>query len=409
MNVIVEALNPLLWAVAALGAVAALRMGPRAPAGVRFAAATLLALSALGLLAAVAVADWLPPRALLVHADGSTDDPRAISAVVLGLAALLALLPAVRSLRLPQLGVLGLLLPGLAIAGLVAATSSFVGLRAPMALVGIVLAGVALGTGLAVLARVRWSATGMFALQLAATGLLLVGAVLSMNGARAESLTFAEGAPVDTLGSRLVLGHVEAPHDSLRRMEFLVVRGERSATVWASLEGRAGTESRSVAGGSLLDGPIVVPIGLQESRPEAHDVVWLSKGDSTTAGASTIRFVGFRILPGDTVRMLADLDVTTAGRTQRVSPGMYATSASTTPFAEMADGLGPIAVGKMDADNRRIALMLPTPSTSAVNRVVIANVHLRPALPVAWLAAGLLALAFLLGFAAPRERPAESA
>lgn len=400
---IAEVLNPLIWGVAVLGAAAALFIPSRPGRDTRLSAAALLALAAIVLLAAVAVAAWLPPRALLMHADGSSDDPRALSAAVVGLAALLGLVPALRSLGLPNLGQLALLLPGIGLAGLIAAVSYFVGLRAPIAIVGLVMAGIALGTGVALFARLRWTGLGMLALQMGATGLLLTGAILSLHGARAESVRIEEGVAIDTLGCRVTLGTVTAPHDSLRRMPFTILSGGKASIVWASLEGRAGMENRAVVGGGLFGGLLVAPLGLDESRPQAHDVLWLAKGDSTTADASTVRFVGFRMVPGDTVRMLADLDVTTAGRTQRVSPGMYATPEGTTPFAAEAEGLGPIAIGKVDADNGRIALMLPTPSTSAVKRTVTVNLHTRPALPVAWVGGALVALAFLLGFAAPPD------
>ena len=406
---IADVLNPLIWGVAVLGAVASLFIASRPGRELRLTAAALLALAALILLAAVAVAAWLPPQALVTNPDGSTGDPRAASAAIVGLAALLALVTALRSLRLPSLGMLSLLLPGIGLAGLIGAVSYFVGLRAPIALLGLALAGIALGTGLVLFARLRWTGPGVFALQMSATGLLLVGAVLSLHGARAESVRFAEGAVVDTLGCRVALSTVQAPNDSLRRLEFTIMNGAKRSHVWTSLEGRAGTENRAVVGGDLFGGLLVAPLGLDEAQPQAHDVIWLSKGDSTRAGASTVTFVGFRMVPGDTVRMLADLDVTTAGRTQRVSPGMYATPQGTTPFAAVAEGLGPIAVGKVDADNGRIALMLPTPSTSAVTRTATVNLHTRPALPWAWAGGALVALAFLLGFAAPPGRAREPA
>lgn len=400
----VDVLNPLLAGLAGLGAVAAFAFGQRPKRDLRIVAGALLAMAALGLLASLAVPALLPPRALLVNADGSTGDPRVASVLALGAAVLVALAAAVRVLRLPAMGALGVLVPGLVVAGLVAAVSSFVGLRTPVALAAVVAGSVALGAAPAVFARARWSGPGTLALQAGATGLLLVAGALSLHGARATGLEFRAGAPIDTLGHRLALGPVQAPHDSLRRMEFTIVGRGGAAGVTASLAGRAGTENRSLAGGGLLGGPLVVPIGLEELPPRPHDVTWLARGDSARVGASTVTFVGFRILPGDTVRMLADLDVTTAGRTQRVSPGMAATSQGTTPFADEADGLGPIAIGKMDADNARVALMLPLPSASAVERIVTADVHLRPALPFAWLGGALVALCFALGLAAPGER-----
>jgi len=400
---IADLLNPLVWGLAVLGAVAALFASSRPGRETRLTAATLFALAAFVLLAAVAVAEWFPPQALVVNPDGSTGDPRALSAVILGAAACVALLSALRSPGAPAMGAVGLALPGLVLAGVAGAVCYFLGLRAPVALAGVVLASLALATGAVLFARRGAGGAGLLALQLGATGLLLAAAVVSLHGARVESLRLDEGAAADTLGSRVVLTAVRAPNDSLRTIELTILAGGKPSTIHARLEGRAGAENRAVVGGGLFAGMLVAPLGLDEQQPRPHDLVWLAKGDSVAAGGSTVRFAGFRMVMGDTVRMLADLDVTTAGRTQRVSPGMYATAQATTPFPAMAEGLGPIVVGKVDADNGRIALMLPTPSTTGVQRAVIVALHTRPALPVAWAGGALVAIAFVLGLFARRE------
>lgn len=400
---IADLLNPLVWGLAVLGAVAALFAASRPGREARLTAATLFALAALMLLAAVAVARWFPPQALVVNADGSTGDPRALSAVILGAAACIALLSALRSPGAPAMGAVGLALPGLVLAGVAGAVCYFLGLRAPVALAGVALASLALATGAVLFARRGAGGAGLLALQLGATGLLLAGAVVSLHGARVESLRLDEGAAADTLGSRVVLTAVKAPNDSLRTIELTILTSGKPSTVHARLEGRAGAENRAVVGGGLFGGMLVAPLGLDEQQPRPHDLVWLARGDSVAAGASMVRFVGFRMVMGDTVRMLADLDVTTAGRTERVSPGMYATAKATTPFPAMAEGLGPVVVGKVDADNGRIALMLPTPATSGVQRAVIVALHTRPALPLAWAGGALVTLAFVLGLLARRE------
>lgn len=405
MNSIVELLNPILWGAAAIAAAFALFAGAERNRESRLTAAALYALCAAGLLAAVAVASLLPPGALAVRPDGTTDDPRALSALALGAAALAGLAPALRALRLPPMGVLATLLPGLALAGLVTAVSYFIGLRAPLALATLVLGATVLGGGLSVFARVRWNGLGALALQLGAIGLLLVAGSLSSNGARASLLQLGEGAAVDTLGQHVSLGAVEAPNDSLRRIEFVLASGKGTSRVWTELRGRANTEMRATIGGGLFDGPLVVPMGLQETNPQAHGVVWMAKGDTVRSATSTVLFAGFRIVPGDTVKMFADLDVTTDGATERVSPGMYAMKQATTPFPARSAALGPVALGKIDADNGRVAVMLPAPAEGAgrVQRTAIFDLHLRPVLPLAWVGAGLAVLFFLLGLAAPER------
>jgi hypothetical protein len=63
-------------------------------------------------------------------------------------------------------------------------------------------------------------------------------------------------------------------------------------------------------------------------------------------------------------------------------------------------------VGKIDADNGRVAIMLPMPSKDAIARTAIFSLHTRPALPVAWAGGVLAMLLFALGFAAPERRAA---
>lgn len=408
MNSIVELLNPILWGVAAIAAAFALFAGVERNREARLTAAALYVLAAAGLLAAVAVASLLPPSALALRADGTTDDPRAWTALALGAAALAGFAPALRALRLPPMGMLAVLLPGLALAGLVASISYFIGLRAPLALLALVLGGTVLGGALSVFARVRWSGLGALALQLGATGLLLVAASLSMNGARATLLQLGEGVAVDTLGQRVSLGAIDAPHDSLRRVEFVLAGAKGTSRVWTELRGRANAEMQATIGGGLFDGPLVVPMGLQETNPQAHGVVWLAKGDTVRSATSLVRFAGFRIEPGDTVKMFADLEVTTDGQTERVSPGMYAMKQATTPFPARSAALGPVAVGKIDADNGRVAVMLPAPAEGGgkVQRTAIFDLHLRPVLPLAWVGAGLAVLFFLLGLLAPDREAA---
>lgn len=110
---------------------------------------------------------------------------------------------------------------------------------------------------------------------------------------------------------------------------------------------------------------------------------------------------GFRFVPGDTIRMYADLDVTTATGTERVSPGVYASSKGEIPFAAQATGFGPIALAGIDADRGRVGLMLPALSDAPVMRTASVDLRMRPALPVAWAGAVLALLAFVFSVLAP--------
>jgi hypothetical protein len=341
-----------------------------------------------------------------VHPDGSTDDPRVLSALLLGAAALLALLPAWRSLRLPMVGALSLALPGILLAGVIGSVTSFAAVRSPMALAAVTLGAFAAATALVLAVRARGGAHSGLALQAFATGLLVVAGTMSLHGARTGRLVLAERAAVDTLGQHLEFTGVDAPSSTLRGLH-ITLRGTRDTLqLRPQLRGALGKNVQSVADAHLVSGPIVVPIALEERRPRAHDVQWADRTTPLAVGVASIRLAGFRFVKGDTIRMYADLDVTTPAGTERVSPGVYATGQGEIPFAAEARGLGPIAVAGIDADHGRVGLMLPQLSEANVSRAAALDMRLRPALPVAWAGAVLALLAFVFSLAARPGTPA---
>lgn len=389
-----------VWSLAAIALLAGLAAGARRSlAGVLASFALLLAGG--GLLAGLAIARLLPEGSVIHNPNGTTDDPRLISALLVGLAALAGLVTPLRRMRLPLFGALGMLLPGIAIAGLVASVASFAGLRQPLGVLGLIVGGLAAGLGLSVLARsIRDRAGAMWALQCTAAAALATVAMLCLHGARAERMQIVEGAAIDTLGQHVVFRSTDAPSDSLRRMHFSLGNAGHEAPLVTQLVGRRDREARSVAGGAMFSGAVVLPVALHEVSSDPHSVKWLTKGDSLVVGDVRLRFTGFRLEPGDSIRFFADLAYTKDGRTTTVSPGLFGTPKGEVPFAANAEGFGPIAVAAIDGDKGRVALMLPHSQTATPSHVALVDLRLRPALPVAWAAAGLVALAFLLGLVA---------
>jgi hypothetical protein len=405
MKLLSEVHDPAIWCITALAAIALLASAGEARRSLRPAARALLLLAAVALLAGIAHPLLLPLRSAVTHADGSTDDPRVLSALLVGVAALAALAPAWRALRLAPMAAVGAVLPGLALAGLAGVIASFAGLRQPLALAGLALGAFGVATSVVLAIRARMApAQPATALQVLGTSLLVIAAMLSLHGARTGALDLGEGAAADTLGLHVALVKVEVPSDRLRVFTMVVFDGRDSLTLRPRLEGARSGDVRSIADARWLAGPIAVPISLRERRANAHGVRWLDKGQSIDAGNASIRFKGFRIEQTDSIRMFADLEVTTAAGTNIVSPGVVATQHGELPFAAQARGFGPIAVAGIQADAGRVGLMLPQLAGEGVQRIALVDVRLRPALPLAWFGALLALLGFAFAFVGPAVR-----
>ena len=401
MNALTDLAAPIIWTCSGLAALLFVTCtDDRRKAGRTLGAFALL-LGTTVLVLALAHPHLLPLRSAVVHRDGSTDDPRVLASLLVATAALLALVPSWNALRLNLMTSIGLLLPGIVLAGLAGAVASFAGLRQPMAIAGIALGALAGLTALALAVRTRSQGHAPLALQAFATSLLAVAAMLSLHGARLGAVAIPEGGAVDTLGQRMYFAGVEAPSPELRVLRVTLYRTGDSLAMRPELRGPKRSNVLSVADARLWSGPIVVPISLEERRAKAHDVQWADRTTPLRAGTASIRLAGFRFVKGDTIRMFADLDVTTPAGTERVSPGVFATAHGETPFAVMARGFGPIAIAGIDADHGRVGLILPQLSEANVSRVATLDLRLRPALPVAWGGAILALLAFVLGLVAP--------
>jgi hypothetical protein len=404
MNALTDLAAPFTWTCTGLAALLFLAGIPESRRPVRTFGGLLALLAAVALTIALAHPQFLPARSAAVHADGSTEDPRVLSALLVSALALVALLPAWRSLRLPAMGAVGLALPGIVFAGLFGAVASFARLQQPLALAGIALGTFAGVTALVLAARARGHAP--LALQAFATAVLAVAGMLSLHGARLGSVSLAEGAALDTLGRRIQFAGVDAPAADRRVLRVVLYGVRDSLLLRPELLGSVGRNVQSVADAGLLSGPIVVPIALEERRARPHDLQWVDRTTPLQAGGATIRLAGFRFVPGDTIRMYADLDVTTAAGTRRVSPGVYASATGELPFSATAEGFGPIAVARIDADHGRVGLMLPQLSEGVVSRTAALDLRLRPGLPIAWAGLAFALVAFVFSLAVRGGTPA---
>jgi hypothetical protein len=400
-----EWFSPATAACLALAAVSFVLAAVTGRRGLRVTGLLLLLAGAAALVAAVALPALLPSRSGVLNADGSTDDPRVLSALVAGLAALAATLPAWRALRLRPATLVGVALPGLAIAGLLGSVVHFAGLRSPIGLGAITVGGLALGAALALLPRAP-RPLGAALAQAAATALVAVTVAIALHGARATGIELGEGAPVDTLGLRVSLAGVDATAPDARAVSVDLAGPGGAVRLQPALRRAAGEDWRSVADARPFGGPLVLPLKLREQRAHAHEITWIARGDTLRLGDVSVRFTGFRIEQTDSIRMYADLVVDMPGGIRRAAPGVIATPEGQIPFAAEVEGFGRVAVARLDPDHHRAGLVLPQPAAAEKHYVALVDVRQRPALRWAW---GSLAVALAAAVAALALRGPEAA
>ncbi|MBK7368719.1 MAG: hypothetical protein IPJ04_12665 [Candidatus Eisenbacteria bacterium] len=386
-------------ALSALSSVASLLPAPGGRNGLKSFAHVALFLAAAAFVVSLAHPALLPPSSIAMQANGSSQDPRIVGAVALALAAYLALLPALQSLQLPALGFVGSLLPGLAIGGVAVSLFYFMQVRSPLVWGGLLLAGLTLGQIVGLAPRLMRLGGMVGTLVLAAGCALLVGAgMLSLHGARAPETQIIQGGTLDTLGLHFAFTGTQEPAKGSRQL--LIAVGADSTVLRPMMSGGASDSLTSVADAKLLGGPVIVPLALHEMRrKQPHGIAWIKKGESFDAGRARVKFLKYRIEMEDSVRVYADIEVTSDQGTETLSPGWTAHDKGEVPFAAASKAMGPISVAGMDADNGRVALMFSSVEPPA-SHVALVDIRLRPALELAWIAAIVALVGLLLSLSA---------
>lgn len=398
-----NAVNAVAIALAAVAALLFSYSPARGSAAARTVAALALTLAAAALATSLADARWLPAGALLTNPDGSPRDPRLMTALAVGAAALTSFLPGRDPGRHPR-GRIGMLLPGILLAGVAGAVGYIIGLRTPLAVSGLALGGFIAGTALRSAFGSRGDrATLGLAVLACGLGILVAGAVPVLHGAGVAGIRMNEGMHADTLGAHLTYVRTAAPHDSLRRMRVALGSGGRTDSLWLELRGAADREQHWLAAGGLLSGPVVVPLALAEQAGNPHGVTWMRKGESIESGDARITFEKFRFEMGEPIRLFADLRVEMGGRVYEAHPGAKAHSKGEDPFVDQVPGYGPISVAGIDADNGRVGLILPRMTGSGIVRTLTLALRLRPGLELALAGFAIALVGLALSFG--RGRP----
>jgi hypothetical protein len=398
-----------MFAAVAAGLAALLRFVPRVPA-LRRLADVLLLLAMAAALAAVAFASAWHPEALAHAAASGPPRPPVQALVACGLVSFAALL---------SLGSLAAMWPRrsgeavrIGLAGTLAAlavvsVAQFAKLEHGPTLTSLAVASLAAGASLWLLLR-RPEAAGARtrALFVAAVAVTAGAATLALSGAAASRVAFSEGESQALLGQQVTYRGSRAAARDARALDVVIASGPRQQALHPVLRSTATGRLEGRAAAAPFSGPVVTPLALRELPASPHALRWLAKGDSLSVGGVVVRFERFRMDMGHGMRVYADLDVEHAGIHATFSPGMMATAEGEESFAVTIPGVGPVSVGKIDADHGRVGLVVPGAAPEPARTQVLLDVRLRPMLPLAWAAAALALLAFLASLRGGRREEA---
>ncbi len=327
--------------------------------------------------------------------------PEFYHAVTLPLALVILLLmaaaPALRWSR--QVGVSWLQTFGAGgVAGVVALAATLAaGLRDPLWLALLAATGWMLGVNAWIafkLFRRGW-AYGAGYLGHAGVAVMALGIAVSGGLGRTERVQLTQGETRESLGYELTYN---GNRNDTRGAQIAQIKVERGR--WSmNAEPRMMPSPR---GDGMMHTPAIdlvhdiyispVEMGGAQAAEHAHgEPVWLEKNvPMTLAGASYI-FRGFRMEhTGEQYLAYADVDVTVAGRTARVSPGLRASAKGSDPVLADLPGGGKLELARMDADNGRIAVF--PPAGAAATSVVVMDMSTKPLVNLVWVGALLMLL-----------------
>jgi cytochrome c-type biogenesis protein CcmF len=130
------------------------------------------------------------------------------------------------------------------------------------------------------------------------------------------------------------------------------------------------------------------PVEFRKDAVGLDELVWLPQGEAVPRGDATWTFVGFRMESHEAMQVLADIDVRRGGETMRISPGMHADQQGTRPMPVAVAGLGEVALGRIDADNKRVGVVMPGAATG----LVVLEFSTKPMVNLVWVGALLTLL-----------------
>ncbi len=275
----------------------------------------------------------------------------------------MAVAPALRWSRQAGLAWLMALAPGFVCGVLALAGALLAGVKDASQLALIATTGLALGINVWMTVRLfrRGWVYGAGYLGHAGLAVMILGMVMSTALGRTETINLRRGESRQALGYTLTyLG--ETPDErGGHRLEVRIARKGWSLDARPQLlvmPGGEGTMRKPAISGRREI--YLSPVDVREGGPEAGEMVWLPQGEPVSAGDATWTFVAFRMESHEAMQVHADIDVTRAGTTTRVSPGLVADpQGGLHPIPVEVPGLGEIAIQHMDVDHKRVAIVPP--------------------------------------------------
>jgi cytochrome c-type biogenesis protein CcmF len=283
----------------------------------------------------------------------------------------MAVAPALRWSRQAGLGWLMALTPGFVCALLALAGAFFAGVKDGSHLALIATTGFALGINAWMtvkLFRRGWN-YGAGYLGHAGLAVMILGMVMSTALGRTERLTLKTGETGQALGYTLTYRGDHFDPRGGHQLDVLVTRKGWSFEARPQLlkmpRGEGSMHKPAISGRREL---YLSPVDVRRPESGADELVWLPQGEPVPAGDASWTFVGFRMQSHEAMQVLADIDVSRDGRTERISPGLRADEQGTRPLPVEVAGLGQVTVGRIDADRKRVGVLLPGagPASQAV-------------------------------------------
>ncbi len=298
-------------------------------------------------------------------------------------------------------------LPAALVAGVaLLATSFFAGLRDPLWLALLFATGLMLGVNVwmaAKLFRRGWT-YGAGYLGHAGVAIMAVGIAVSTGFGRTERLQLDAGEVKDVLGYRVTYAGAKMLPRDTRALEIKVEKGKWSMTALPKMmPSPRGDGMMHTPALDLVRDLYVSPVDVGTTEAQGHaEPVWLTKNQSTDVGGARYTFRGFRMdHEAQQFMAYADIDVERDGERFTVSPAVTADEHGSHAIPADFPGGGKLMLSRMDADNARIAVLLP--SVGAAIPTAIIDFSVKPLVNLVWVGA----LLTLLGTALAGVRRAQ--
>jgi cytochrome c-type biogenesis protein CcmF len=312
----------------------------------------------------------------------------------IALALLMAVAPALRWSRQSGLTWLTALVPGLVV-GVLAGVAAFLsGMREISWISIMATTGFALGVNTQVAFRLfrRGWAYGAGYLGHVGIAVMILGIVISATLGKSEKVSLVQGETAQVLGYALTFEGTERGPRGEQIMRVNVEAGTwRHAARPMLLES---PQTNGVVRTPDISGTrdlYISPVDLRPAQAEPDALTWFAEGQEVRIGDVAYAFQGFRFEGQDRMRVTADVTVRVDGHTHSYAPAIEVGPEGQTPLDAEIEGVGRIGLRRVDADNARVGLALPSAGAGAATSLATIEVSTKPWINLVWVGA-LLAL-----------------